>query len=102
MLPEMIDRNFMRGFVNLYAFWRASGGTVYGLEIMQEIRELGFTLNPGTFYPTLRALLKEGDATISSRMVKGEIRKCYRGTPKGRRELAEVRERLAVQMRKIF
>lgn len=98
----MIDRDFLRGFVKLYALWRASGGAVYGLEIMQEMRELGFTLSPGTLYPTLHALLEEGDVTVSNRKVKGKIRKCYRATAKGRKELAEVRERLAILMRKIF
>ena len=98
----MIDRDFMRGFVKLYTLWRASKGEVYGLEIMQEMQELGFNLSPGTLYPALRALLEERDVTVTSRKVNGKIRKCYRATAKGRKELEEVRERLVVLMRKIF
>ena len=98
----MIDRDFMRGFVKLYTLWRASKGEVYGLEIMQEMRDLGFNLSPGTLYPALRALLEERDVTVTSRKVNGKIRKCYRATAKGRKELEEVRERLVVLMRKIF
>jgi len=98
----MIDRDFMRGFVKLYTLWRASRGEVYGLEIMEEMRALGFNLSPGTLYPALHALLRERDVKVTTRKVKGKIRKCYRATAKGRTELKEVRERLAVLMRKIF
>ena len=98
----MIDRDFMRGFVKLYTLWRASKDEVYGLEIMQEMRVLGFNLSPGTLYPSLHALLQERDVTVSRRTVKGKVRKCYRATAKGRKELREVRERLAILMRKIF
>jgi DNA-binding PadR family transcriptional regulator len=98
----MIDRDFMRGFVKLYVLWRASQSEVYGLEIAAEMSELGFNLSPGTLYPALHALLREGDVTVTSRAVKGRVRKFYRVTAKGRKELKEVRERLATLMRKIF
>ena len=98
----MIDRDFMRGFVKLYTLWRASKGEVYGMEIMQEMRELGFNLSPGTLYPTLRALLEEKDVKVTNRIVKGKVRKCYRVTSKGRTEVKEVIERLSFLMRKVF
>ena len=98
----MIDRDFIRGFVKFYTLWRASKGEVYGVEIMQEMRKLGFNLSPGTLYPALHALLEERDVIVTSRKVNGKIRKCYRATAKGRKELEEVRERLVVLMRKIF
>ena len=99
---DMIDHDFMRGFVKLYTLWRASKGEVYGMEIMQEMRQLGFTLSPGTLYPTLHALLEERDVTVTNRVVNGKIRKCYRATAKGRKEVEEVIERLSFLMRKVF
>ena len=98
----MIDREFLRGFVKLYTLWRSSRGEVYGMEILQEMKALGFNLSPGTLYPALHALLKERDVRVTKRNVKGKIRKCYRVTPKGRKELGEVRERLTVLMREMF
>lgn len=98
----MIDRDFMRGFAKLYTLWRASQGEVYGLEILQEMKELGFNLSPGTLYPTLHALLKERDVTVTHRNVGGKIRKCYKATAKGRKEVEEVIERLSFLMRKVF
>ena len=98
----MIDRDFMRGFVKLYTLWRASRGEVFGMEILDEMRELGFTLSPGTLYPTLHALLNERDVTVIKRKVRGKIRKCYRATPKGRKEVKEVIERLSFLIHKVF
>lgn len=92
----------MRGFVKLYTLWRASKGEVYGVEIMQEMRALGFNLSPGTLYPALHALLQERDVTVTHRKVDGKIRKCYRATAEGRKELEEIHERLTTLMRKIF
>ncbi len=92
----------MRGFVKLYTLWRASRGEVCGVEIMAEMRELGFNLSPGTLYPTLHALLEERDVKMTSRVVDGKVRKFYKATAKGRKEVEEVIERLSVLMRKVF
>lgn len=97
-----MDRDFIRGFVKLYTLWRASESEVCGVEIMAEMRELGFNLSPGTVYPTLHALLEERDVKMTSRVVKGKVRKFYKATAKGREEVKEVIERLSVLMRKVF
>ena len=72
------------------------------MEILEEMRDLGFTLSPGTLYPALHALLKERDVTVKSRNVGGKLRKVYRATSKGRREVEEVIERLSFLIRKVF
>ncbi len=97
-----LDRDFLRGFVKLYTLWRASKEDVYGVQILKEMAELGFKLSPGTLYPTLAALLKERDVKVYQKVVNGKVRKFYKLTPKGRRELDEVRERLKVLMRQVF
>lgn len=98
----MIDREFVRGFVKLYALWRASKGSVYGLEILEEMKALGFELSPGTLYPALQKLRRERDVRLERRVVAGKVRKCYRLTPKGRNELEEVKERLKVLVKRVF
>ena len=72
------------------------------MQIMEEMRELGFKVSPGTLYPTLHALLEEKDLTLTNRLVNGKIRKCYRATAKGRKEAEEVIERLSFLLRKVF
>ena len=74
----MIDREFQRGFVKLYALWRASKGEVYGVQIVEEMRVLGFRVSPGTLYPVLHTLLEEKDVMVTDRIVNGKIRRSSR------------------------
>jgi DNA-binding PadR family transcriptional regulator len=97
----MIDREFQRGFIKLYALWRASKGETYGVQIIEEMRKLGFKVSPGTLYPVLHTLLKEKDLALTDRVVNGKVRKCYRATAKGREEAEEVIERLSDLLRKL-
>ncbi len=83
----MIDRDFLRGFVKIYTLWRAGQEEVYGLQIAEEMKILGFDLSPGTLYPSLHGLLAERDLRVLERIVDGKRRKCYRVTAKGRRYL---------------
>lgn len=96
----MIDREFQRGFIKLYALWRASKGEVYGVQIIEEMRVLGFRVSPGTLYPVLHTLLEEKDVTLTESVVNGKIRKLYRATAKGREEAEEVIEKLTKLLRK--
>jgi len=98
----MIDREFLRGFTKLYALWRGSRKNAYGMAILREMREVGFELSPGTLYPTLAKLEREGDITWRRRVVAGKVRKTYRLTPKGKQELEEVKERLRLIVRLVF
>ena len=96
----MIDREFQRGFIKLYALWRSAKDETYGLEIIEEMRDLGFKVSPGTLYPVLHSLLEEKDVTVTDRVVNGKVRKLYRATTKGREEAEEVIERLSKLLRK--
>jgi DNA-binding PadR family transcriptional regulator len=98
----MVDREFLRGFTKLYALWRGSQKGAYGMAILREMREVGFELSPGTLYPTLARLEREGDILWRRHVVDGRVRKTYRLTPKGKKELEEVKERLRVIVRLVF
>lgn len=98
----VIDREFTRGFVKLYALWRASQGETFGMQIMEEMRALGFKVSPGTLYPILHTLLDEKDIVQTPRTVNGKVRKCYKATAKGRKEAGEVIERLSFLLRNVF
>jgi DNA-binding PadR family transcriptional regulator len=97
----MIDREFQRGFVKLYALWQAAKGEAYGVQIIEEMGKLGFKVSPGTLYPVLHALLEEKDVAVTDRVVNGKVSKCYRATAKGREEAKEVVEKLTRLLRKL-
>ena len=98
----MLDREFLRGFTKLYALWRGSKRDAYGMAILKEMRAVGFELSPGTLYPTLAKLRREGDITWRKQVVAGRVRKTYRLTLKGKRELQEVKQRLRAIVRLVF
>lgn len=98
----MIDRDFLRGFVKLYALWRSSKAPVHGAAVTAGMRSLGFELSPGTLYPALHKLMSDNDLTVRRAVIDGRTHKLYRITPKGRRELAELQARLKVLVREVF
>jgi DNA-binding PadR family transcriptional regulator len=98
----MVDREFLRGFTKLYALWRGSKRDAYGMAILKEMRKVGFELSPGTLYPMLTKLEREGDIAWRRQVVAGRVRKTYRLTAKGRKELEEVKERRRVLVRLVF
>jgi DNA-binding PadR family transcriptional regulator len=62
----MIDRDFVRGFIKLYALYLAPDGQLYGLKILEEMNKHGFSLSPTTVYPALHVLLREGTSPCTS------------------------------------
>jgi len=90
----MIDRDFVRGFVKLYALSLAADGEVYGLKILEEMNKHRFSLSPG---PAARRGRHRAPAHG-----RRKIRKCYRLTARGRQELKEAKECLRTLVRVVF
>lgn len=95
----MRDQDFLRGFIKAYALWCCSRPNAYGLRMLEEASARGWRISAGTLYPVLAKLLQERDVAVRRELAGGKWRKTYRLTPKGARELVEVRERLAMLAR---
>jgi PadR family transcriptional regulator PadR len=87
----MLDREFFLGFIKIHILFHASKEPIYGAYISAELARHGYTISPGTLYPTLRHLTKEGFLTRSTRIVEGRVRKYYVATPQGKKILKESR-----------
>lgn len=87
-------RDFVLGFIRIHILHHASKEPVYGLSLIEELGRHGYTLSPGTLYPILHRLEKEGLITAYSEKVSGKIRKYYRTTPKGDRMLRDLRVKI--------
>jgi len=88
-----LRRELFSGLVKLHILYHAGQEPVYGLWLMDELARHGYKLSPGTLYPMLRGLEKEGMLVSEKRVVSGRQRKYYRLTEAGRRVLAQGRER---------
>lgn len=61
--------------------------------MLEELREHGYTISPGTLYPILHSMENDGLLTKENRNVSGKIRKYYTATEKGQDVLVEARKK---------
>lgn len=90
----MFDREFFLGFIKIHILYHAAKEPVYGADIAEELAHHGYIISPGTLYPTLHRLGKEGFLTCKARVVDGRVRKYYRATPAGKQILKESRKKI--------
>jgi len=88
-------RELLLGFIKIHILHHASQQPVYGLWMMEELARHGYSVSPGTLYPTLHSLERAGYLTSEKRVVGGRQRRYYVITPAGEVALAEARDRLA-------
>jgi len=88
-------RDLLLGFIKIHILYHANQQPIYGLWLMEELVRHGYTVSPGTLYPTLHSLERAGYLTSEKRVVEGRQRRYYTATPAGEAALAEARARLA-------
>ena len=86
-----LSRNLFLGFIKLHILYHAGQEPVFGLWLIEELARHDYRLSPGTLYPILHALEKEGLLISESRVVDGKMRKYYSITAKGQSSLEEGR-----------
>jgi PadR family transcriptional regulator PadR len=94
-------RDFFLGFIRIHILHHAAREPVYGLWLIEELGHHGYTLSPGTLYPMLHNLEKEGILKSFPKNVDGKIRKYYRTTAKGRKTLSEIKKKVTILMEEI-
>jgi PadR family transcriptional regulator, regulatory protein PadR len=82
-------RDFFIGFIRLHILYHASQELVFGLDLIRELARHGYSLSPGTIYPMLHGLERDGFLRSEKQVVKGKVRKYYRATKEGKRALEE-------------
>ena len=90
----MLDREFFLGFIKIHILYHASKEPIFGAELTQELARHGYNISPGTLYPTLHRLEKEGYLESSSKVVGGKVRKYYQATAEGKQMLEQSREKI--------
>ncbi|TKJ29259.1 MAG: PadR family transcriptional regulator [Chloroflexi bacterium B3_Chlor] len=88
-------REFFLGFIRIHILYHASKEPVYGAWLMQELARHGYELSPGTLYPALHVLERDGYLSKEVRVIEGRQRKYYRITDRGQMVLVEARGRIA-------
>ncbi len=87
-------KDFFLGFVKTHILYHASRGPVYGVEMLEELARHGYRLSPGTMYPTLHRLEREGYLTSQRAIVGGKMRRYYTITELGAEVLEEAKVKI--------
>ena len=91
----MIEREFFLGFIKIHILYHASKEPIFGVGIVEELSRHGYYLSPGTLYPTLHRLAKEGYLKQDSKLVGGKVRKYYTITESGLEVLKQARNKIS-------
>jgi len=90
----MLDREFFLGFIKVHILYHASKESVSGVGLSEELARHGYHLGPGTLYPTLHRLEKEGYLQSSASVINGKMRRYYTITAKGKKALVQAKKRI--------
>ena len=87
-------KDFFLGFIKIHILYHAAKEPIYGTWIREELARHGYQLSPGTLYPTLHRLEKDGYLERQPRVVGGKVRNYYTITEKGMGALGEARDKI--------
>ena len=90
----MLDREFFLGFIKIHILYHASKEPIFGVEIAEELARHGYSISPGTLYPTLHRLEKEGYLESISKVINGRMRKYYQATAEGELVLEQSKKKI--------
>ena len=81
------SRVLYSGMIRLHILYHACKGSIFGLEMIEELGRHGYKLSPGMLYPLLHGLEARGLLSSSERKMGSVRRRLYRATPAGRKAL---------------
>jgi DNA-binding PadR family transcriptional regulator len=90
----LVMREFLRGAVRLHVLHHAAHQEVHGAWLATELAGHGYTISPGSLYPTLHKMEADGLLRSRSKLVDGRVLRMYRVTARGRRELLAATQQL--------
>ena len=88
-------RELMRAAVRLHILHHAAEEDIHGAWMSEELANHGYTISPGTLYPTLHRMEEAGLLLSRQEVVGGRPRRVYRATTAGLDALADGRRSVA-------
>jgi PadR family transcriptional regulator PadR len=98
----MSDQELYAGLIRLHILHHAAHEPVYGLAIIEELGRHGYRLSAGTIYPVLHGMEAKGYLRSYEKRMGKTMRRFYRATPKGKRALANAKEKVRELFGELF
>ena len=97
----MYERKILLGFMRVHILHHADEEGIYGAWMMQELEHHGYTVSPGTLYPILHEMERDGVLQATKKTIDGRQVKLYRITAQGRQILKRLRNFVAELSREV-
>ena len=92
-MQDQILRKLFLGFIQIHILHHAKKEPFYGAWMIEELREHGYDMSPGTLYPLLHSMESKELLEKEEKNVEGKIRKYYKSTELGNEVLSEARNK---------
>ncbi len=92
-MQDKILRKFFLGFIQIHILHHAKKEPFYGAWMIEELREHGYDMSPGTLYPILHNMESSNLLVKEEITVDGKIRKYYKITELGEKVMEEARKK---------
>ena len=92
-MEDKVLRKLFLGFIQIHILHHAKEHPIFGVWMLEELREHGYSISSGTLYPILHSMESDGLLLKEERNVEGKIRKYYTTTDKGLIVLDEARKK---------
>ncbi|WP_088103654.1 PadR family transcriptional regulator [Halalkalibacter urbisdiaboli] len=92
-MEDRVLRKLFLGFIQIHILHHALEHPIFGLWILEELKEHGYDISAGTLYPILHNMEADGLLSREEQKVEGKIRKYYSTTKKGEALLREARKK---------
>jgi PadR family transcriptional regulator, regulatory protein PadR len=102
-MPNPVEREILRPLWKVHILHHAQEGPVVAHWMLEELREHGYAVSPGTLYPLLERMEKLGwlRRVGPPPAARHNDQRPYRATAAGRRALREVEARLRELVREV-
>jgi len=81
------QRELFTGLIRIHVLVHASHEDIFGLAMMEELRHHDYRIGPGTLYPLLHGMERNGLLKSDLKIVQGRKRRIYRITAAGKKAL---------------
>lgn len=93
--PKVLNREILLSFWKVHVLHHAAEGEVIGQWMLKELAHHGYDVSPGTLYPLLKRMEKNGWLTSKADSARGpKAPRAYKITREGREVLKVVRKQL--------
>jgi PadR family transcriptional regulator, regulatory protein PadR len=85
------QREIFTGLIRIHVLVHAEHESLFGLAMMEELKRHGYRIGPGTLYPLLHGMERDGFLKSELKNITGRRRRLYKITSAGRKALKKAR-----------